>query len=201
MTAIAEKNSIIGRADLANSETEQDILIQQAKRDRAAFARLYRMHYELVFRYCARRLFNRHAAEDVTSTVFLKVLRKLGSFHGNSQGFRNWLYSIATNAVNDHLRTKARRADAIRTAAQQLGGSIFPGSDHDLQEINLALKQAVLALQPKYQTVITLRFFEKMRLTEIAEVLDQNPATIRSQLSRALKRLRKELRAVGHWGL
>jgi RNA polymerase sigma-70 factor (ECF subfamily) len=201
MTATAKENPIIGRADLANSETEQDILVQEAKRDRAAFAQLYRMHYELVFRYCARRLFNRHAAEDATSTVFLKVLRKLGSFEGNSQGFRNWLYSIATNAINDHLRTKARRADAIRTAAQESSCSIFPGSDTDLQEINVALKRAVLALQPKYQTVITLRFFEKMRLVEIAEILNQKPATIRSQLSRALKRLRKELRAVGHLGL
>ena len=190
-----------GRADLASSETEQDILIQEAKRDRAAFAQLYRLHYELVFRYCARRLFNRHAAEDVTSTVFLKVLRKLGSFEGNSRGFRNWLYSIATNAINDHLRTKARRSDAIRMAAQELGCSVPPGADSDLQEINVALKQAVLALRPKYQTVITLRFFEKMRLVEIAEILNQNPATIRSQLSRALKRLRKELRAVGHLGL
>ena len=159
------------------------------------------MHYELVFRYCSRRLFNRHAAEDVTSTVFLKVLRKLGSFEGNSRGFRNWLYSIATNAINDHLRTKARRADAIRMATQELGCSVPPGSDSDLQEINVALKQAVLALPPKYQTVITLRFFEKMKLVEIAEVLNQNPATIRSQLSRALKRLRKELKAVGHLGL
>ena len=201
MTAIAKSSSILGRANLATSETAQNILIQKAKEDRAAFAQLYRMHYELVFRYCARRLFNRHAAEDVTSTVFLKVLRKLGSFEGNSQGFRNWLYSIATNAINDHLRTKARRADAIRMATQELDCSAPPGSDTDLQEINVALKQAVLALQPKYQTVITLRFFEKMRLVEIAEVLNQNPATIRSQLSRALKRLRKELRAVGHLGL
>jgi RNA polymerase sigma-70 factor (ECF subfamily) len=201
MTAVAKNNLIMGRVALANSETEQDILIQEAKKDRAAFAQLYRMHYELVFRYCSRRLFNRHAAEDVTSTVFLKVMRKMGSFEGNSRGFRNWLYCIATNTINDHLRTRTRRADAIRMAAQELGCSVSAGSDSDLQEINLALKQAVLALQPKYQTVITLRFFEKMRLTEIAEVLDQNPATIRSQLSRALKRLRKELKAVGHLGL
>jgi len=201
MTAIAKRNSTMGRADLATGETEQDTLIQEAKEDRAAFAELYRLHYELVFRYCSRRLFNRHAAEDVTSTVFLKVMRNLRSFEGDARGFRNWLYSIATNAINDHLRTKARRADAIRMVARELGCSASPESNTDLQEIHVALKQAVLALQPKYQTVITLRFFEKMRLIEIAEVLNQNPATIRSQLSRALKRLRKELRAVGHLGL
>jgi len=80
MTAKAKNNLVMRRVDLANSETEQDILIQEAKKDRAAFARLYRMHYERVFRYCSRRLFNRHAAEDVTSTVFFKVMRKMDSF-------------------------------------------------------------------------------------------------------------------------
>jgi len=201
MTAKTKNNLMMRRVDLANCETEQDILIQEAKKDRAAFARLYRMHYERVFRYCSRRLFNRHAAEDVTSTVFFKVMRKMGSFAGNSSDFRNWLYCIATNAINDHLRTKIKRVDAIRMATQEHGCSVSVGSDSDLQKINLALKQAVLALQPKYQTVITLRFFEKMKLIEIAEVLGQNPATIRSQLSRALKRLRKGLEAAGHLGL
>jgi len=67
MTAVAVKKVIMRRIDPAKSETDQDILIQQACSDREAFGRLYRIHYELVFRYCCRRLFNRDAAEDVTS--------------------------------------------------------------------------------------------------------------------------------------
>ena len=88
-------------ANLQNdSDTDQDLLIKEACRDRAAFAQLYRLHYDNIFRYCARRLFNRHAAEDVTSIVFFKAMRTIGSFGGNSRDFRNWLYRIATNAVN-----------------------------------------------------------------------------------------------------
>lgn len=182
--------------DLANSETDQDILIEQACSDRAAFARLYRMHYERVFRYCCRRLFNRHAAEDVTSEVFFRVMRTISTFDGNSNGFRNWLYRIATNAVNDYLKMAKRQADTIKIAAQENGsGRAFASeSDSELQKKNLAVKQAILGLKPKYQTVITLRFFEKMKLIEIAEILGQNPATIRSQLARGLSKLRKELR-------
>ncbi|MHC4438515.1 MAG: RNA polymerase sigma factor [Planctomycetota bacterium] len=184
------------RVDLANSETDQDILIKRACSDRAAFALLYRMHYERVFRYCSRRLFNRHAAEDVTSTVFFRVMRKISTFEGNSNGFRNWVYRIATNAVNDHLKTAQRRAETIRNAAQEHGcGHAFATeSDDELQKKNLVVKQALLGLKPKYQTVITLRFFEKMKLIEIAEILGKNPATIRTQLARALDKLRKELR-------
>jgi RNA polymerase sigma-70 factor (ECF subfamily) len=196
MTAMAKRKLLMRRVDLANSETDQDILIKDACSDRAAFARLYRMHYERVFRYCSRRLFNRHAAEDVTSTVFFRVMRTISTFEGNSNGFRNWLYRITTNVVNDHLKTAKRRGETITNAAQEHGrGRAFATeSDNELQKKNLAVKQAILSLKPKYQTVITLRFFEKMKLIEIAEILGQNPATIRTQLARALSKLRKELR-------
>jgi len=197
MTAEANRKLLMRRVELANSETDQDSLIQQACSDPAAFARLYRMNYERVFRYCCRRLFNRHEAEEVTSTVFFKIMRTISTFEGNSDGFHNWLYRIATNAVNDHLKTAKRRAEAIRNVAQHQGRShaLAGESDKELQKKNLAVEQAILGLKPKYQTVITLRFFEKMKLVEIAEILGQNPATIRTQLARALSKLRKELRA------
>lgn len=189
-------------ANLQNdSDTDQDLLIQEACRDRAAFAQLYRLHYDNIFRYCARRLFNRHAAEDVTSIVFFKAMRTIGSFKGNSKDFRNWLYRIATNAVNDHLRTAKRRADAICNIAMVRGSdhTFDAESDAEFQDEVLPVKQALLTLKPKQQTVITLRFFEKLKLTEIAEILGQNPATTRSQLSRALSSLRKKLEAsAGH---
>jgi RNA polymerase sigma-70 factor (ECF subfamily) len=199
MTAEVKKKLLMRRVDLANSETDQDILIKDACTDRASFARLYRMHYERVFRYCCRRLFNRHDAEDVTSTVFFRVMRTISSFEGNSDGFRNWLYRIATNAVNDHLKTAKKRTEIIRNAAQEHdhGYAFATESDNEFRKKNLAVKQALLGLKPKYQTVITLRFFEKMKLIEIAEILGQNPATIRSQLARGLSTLRKELRAAG----
>lgn len=197
MTAEAKKNLAMRRVDLADNEAQQDILIRQACSDRAAFARLYRMHYGTVFRYCSRRLFNRHTAEDVTSTVFFKVIRTIDSFEGGSNDFRNWLYRIATNAVNDHLRTARKRAEAIRAIARRYSSdrAHAAGLDHGRQGNDLPVKQALLCLKPKYQTVITLHFFEKLKLVEIAEILGQNPATIRSQLSRALTGLRSKLKA------
>ena len=196
MTVRTEKKLLMRRVDLANSEVDQDALIKDACSDREAFARLYRMHYERVFRYCSRRLFNRHAAEDVTSTVFFRVMRTISTFEGNSNDFRNWLYRISTNAVNDHLKTTKRRADAIINAALEHDRrrAFTEEPDNELQKKVLAVKQALLGLKPKYQTVITLRFFEKMKLIEIAEILGKNQTTIRSQLARALSKMRKELR-------
>ncbi len=172
-------------------------LIQRAKTQPEDFARLFRMNYDIVFRYCSRRLFDRHGAEDVTSNVFMKVMHNLNSFQGGESDFKNWLYRIATNAVNDHLRSAKRRADAVENIEKDFraGSAFVITDDPELQEKKALLKQAVLSLKPKYQTVIALRFFENMKLTEIAECLDKKPATVRSWLSRALVKLRKKLSA------
>ena len=112
MTVEAKNKLLMRRVDLTNSETDLDKLIRMACSEREAFARLYRMHYEIVFRYCSRRLFNRHAAEEVTSTVFFRVMRTISSFKGNSNDFRKWLYRISTNAVSDNLK-KAKNAQKL----------------------------------------------------------------------------------------
>ncbi len=195
MTAI-NNNKLIRKSGLANSEMDQDILIKRARSDPDAFARLYRLHYDSVFRYCSHRLFNRQSAEDVTSTVFFKVMAAIKTFKGNAKDFRNWLYRIATNAVNDHLRSAVKRKEAIRIVSDSIRSDRHVIESDDLSEKKVLLKQAILSLKPKYQTVITLRYFEKMKLIEIAEVLDQNPTTTRSILSRALDKLRKKLKAV-----
>ena len=166
-------------------------LIAEARSDRAAFVRLYRRHYDAVFRYCVHRLFERQAAEDVTSDVFLKAVENIHRFKGNEQQFRNWLYRIATNAVNNYLRKTARRNRLLKVAREQANSQVADCGES--AEKLTVLKEAVFALKPRYQTIITLRFFENLKLTEIAEVLASSPGTIRSQLARALAKLRKVL--------
>ncbi|MHC4658481.1 MAG: RNA polymerase sigma factor [Planctomycetota bacterium] len=170
-------------------------LITDARRDPAAFVRLYRRHYGSVFRYCVHRLFERQAAEDVTSAVFLKVVENFRGFEGDERQFGNWLYKIATNAVNDYLRRAARQIGMLKVVAERVNSQTADcgrATDDNTEKLTL-LKRAMLTLKPKYQTIVTLRFFENLKLTEIAEVLGSSAGTIRSQLARALAKLRKEI--------
>src|SRR5437588_11050164 len=80
-------------------------LVVRAKSDRGAFSRLYDRYYPRVARYCLRRLFDRTLADDVVSEVFLQVASHIRTFTGRTEtDFRRWLFRIATNAVNAHLR-------------------------------------------------------------------------------------------------
>lgn len=175
-----------------DSKTADDSqLIAEACSNPAAFVRLYRSHYEVVFRYCVHRLFARQVAEDVTSDVFLKVVENISRFKGTEKQFRNWLYRIATNAVNNYLRKTARRNRLLKVACEQANSQVADCGE-SAEKLTL-LREAVFALRPRYQTIITLRFFENLKLTEIAEVLGSSPGTIRSQLARALAKLRKKI--------
>ncbi|MGB2866125.1 MAG: sigma-70 family RNA polymerase sigma factor [Sedimentisphaerales bacterium] len=170
---------------------EDSGLVIQARSDRAAFVQLYRRHYDMIFRYCAHRLFDRAAAEDVISEVFLKMVEKFHSFRGTEAQFRNWLYRIATNAVNHHFRRMNRHNSLLRAAREQSNNQAdYCGESPERLAL---LKEAMLSLKPRYQTIITLRFFENLKMIEIAEVLGSSPGTVRSQLARAIAKLRKVL--------
>jgi RNA polymerase sigma-70 factor (ECF subfamily) len=195
MVMIADGEELRRKASMENDSkmASEGPLIARVRDDPAAFVQLYRRHYDAVFRYCVHRLFERATAEDITADVFLKVVENIGRFNGNEQQVRNWLYKIATNAVNQHLRKAVRREHLLRTAGGQVDrGAAERGESSQKLAI---LRDAVLALKPRYQTIITLRFFENMKLTEIAEVLGSSPGTIRSQLTRALAKLRRNLGA------
>jgi len=172
-----------------NKAADDGQLITDARSDPAAFSKLYRRHYDAVFRYCVHRLFERQAAEDVTSEVFLSVVENFDRFEGTERQFRNWLYTITTNAVNDYLRKTARRNSLLKRASEQINNR---GPTDESGKLAL-LRDAMLTLKPRYQTIITLRFFENLKLTEIAEVLGSSDGTVRSQLARALAKLRKEI--------
>jgi len=191
MNVGSEKLRSATRVDEEKQIADDSRMIARAHCDPAAFVRLYRKYYDAIFRYCVHRLFERTTAEDITSEVFLKVVENLGDFRGNEQQFRNWLYRIATNAVNQHLRKSSRRSNLLKVVREQADDQT--DDCEESSEKWILLRDAVLALKPRYQTIITLRFFENLKLTEIAEVLASSPGTVRSQLARALARLKKTL--------
>ena len=170
-------------------QREKDVLVQRARSEADAMGQLYELYYERIFRFCVHRLFNREAAEDITSTIFLDVARKIHTFAGRGEAdFRNWLYAIAINHANGYIRKTLRRKELLMDAAMIItgNGAYKEGAGPDFLEVY----KAVLNLEPKEQTIITLRFFEKSSFEEIAEILNSKPVTVRVTLHRALKKLR-----------
>jgi RNA polymerase sigma-70 factor, ECF subfamily len=188
------ESRMMGISELSGFPFEPDPMTQ-AKSDPGAFTRLYLRHYDAIFRYCAHRLFERTTAEDITSEVFLKMMENFQTFDGNEKQFRNWLYRIATNAVNEHIRKTARRSAILTwvwrgSSSEDAGEAVAADESQDNQAV---IKKALLMLKPDEQAIVTMRFFENLKHEEIAEVVGTSTSTVRSQLSRAMEKLRKHI--------
>ncbi len=175
-------------------QTTYDDLVVLAKTQAPALGKLYELYYDRIFRFCVHRLFNRTTAEDVTSSVFLTVARTIREFKGcTEQDFRSWIYTIAANQANAHIRKNLRRKRLMNnvTVHEEADDENSAGwSRLDWPTLHAAIQE----LKPEHQTILTLRFFENMDYDEIGRVVDARPATIRVTLHRTLRRLQEVLR-------
>jgi len=173
-------------------QTAYNDLVILAKSQAAALGRLYDLYYDRIFRFCVHRLFNRSTAEEVTSAVFLTVAQAMPRFQGETeQDFRNWIYTIAANQANAHIRKTLRRQRLLKNVVAHRRDE--HGSD-DWSSLDWpTLYAAIRQLKPEHQTILTLRFFENMEYDEIAGVVGARPATIRVTLHRILRRLQETL--------
>jgi len=174
-----------------------EILVERAGTDAEAFGKLYDLYYERMLHFCFCRVFDQTEAEDLVSCIFLEVARRIRSFCGRTeQDFRNWLFRIAVNQVNYHIRKKRRREELFKEALRR--GEIYRANQHNpSKEIDqYALYSALIKLKPKYQTVIVLRFFENLQYEDIAEIFKSKPSTIRATVHRALNKLKVNLQSL-----
>jgi RNA polymerase sigma factor (sigma-70 family) len=171
-----------------------DDLVLRAKSDRSAFGLLYDRYFPVLTRYCMRRLLDRTVTEDVVSDVFLTLASKLQAFPGRTEtDFRCWLFRIASNAVNAHLRQSRRRKELWKSAVRcrQESRSDAGPSRPTWETLDWPIVcQALLELEERDQTILTLRFFAGCSYEEIAEVVDSTPGAVRTALCRTLSRLR-----------
>src|ERR1041385_8578522 len=79
-------------------------LIEAAQKDPRRFGELYERNFERVYAFVARRVRDRHEAEDVTAEVFQHALANLSKFEWRGVPFAVWLYRIAANAIADRWR-------------------------------------------------------------------------------------------------
>lgn len=168
-------------------------LINRAQNgDVAVIGMLYEHYHLSIFRYLYYRVGDRETAEDLTSEVFLRMLRFIGGFHPPSSSFSSWLFQIARNLSTDHFRKMGVR-DHIPLEEEMVSGKEDLDTTVERSLTSQGLRQAMTALTEDQRDVIVLRFIAGMPIAEVAEALDKSEDSIKGLQRRGLISLRQIL--------
>jgi RNA polymerase sigma factor (sigma-70 family) len=179
-------------AEASSAMPAQDPRAGEAERV-ARFEALFRANSRPIMAYALRRCRHEEDAADVLAEVMLTAWRRWPDVPPGNQA-RLWLYGVARRVVANRSRSKRRQtriADRLRAdLAEQLHNG--PTDDHPESD---AVRAALERLTETDREVLLLSAWEELEPTEIAQILDLAPVTVRSRLHRARKRLRVELEA------
>ncbi|MPQ25137.1 sigma-70 family RNA polymerase sigma factor [Bacillus paralicheniformis] len=134
--------------------------------------------YRLAFSYVK----NKEDALDIVQESIKKALISLEAIK-NPTSIKSWFYKIVVRTALDFLRKQKK----IVLADDQMIEYLREGKEDGYKDIDLY--NALDKLPLHYKTVITLRYFEDLKLEEIAEIMDENTNTVKTRLYRGLKLL------------
>lgn len=165
----------------------------------AAFEQLMRRHEQYVYRIAYSYTREKDGALDVSQNVFIRVHRNLGAFQGRST-FRAWLARIAQNESMSWLRGQ-KRHESSAEVTELNAPTVQAVQEKSLEraERSRDLLAEVHRLNDSQRQAVLLRYFERMPIREIGDVLECSEGQVKSILFRSLQKLRTHLSSQGRW--
>ena len=153
----------------SKEKTVEEVILQN-------YDRYYRLAYSYVH--------NEADACDIVQNGAYKAILKADTLK-NKEFAGTWVYRIMLNEIFTFCKK-----DNLVT----FGELPIDEGKEDTYE-NLDLKAALGKLSPEEKMVVELRYYEDMKLEEIAEIMNENLSTVKSRLYRCMKKLKFELEA------
>jgi RNA polymerase sigma-70 factor, ECF subfamily len=187
-------------SDLAGDD-ERALIAGARNGSSAAIEELVRRYERRLFRLAQNITSNYEDAEEVVQNAFVKALRNLGSFRGESR-FYTWLARIATNEALMKIRRRHFQQLPIDGRAEVEEPTVpreiedwgpDPEQRYSQEELRRILTVTINKLDPGYRIVFQLRDIEGLSTDETARALGLSLAAVKSRLGRARLRLRNSL--------
>ena len=187
-------------------ESLGDVQLAQlvAARDASAVRIVTTRNNQRLFRTAWSILKHRAEAEDALQSAYLKAFAAIESFEGRSS-LATWLTRIVINEALGRQRSAKRRRTQLDGSSvtvlddyrEKLMRGSMSGTSPELElarvQVRGLLEQAISGLPEDFRLVFVLREVEGMTVEATAEVLNLNPATVKTRLLRARRRLQDAL--------
>jgi len=164
------------------------LILKAREKDQKAQTQLINLFWVDVFSFVMNRVKDENDADEITVSVFSKVLNKLDLFDPNFQ-FKTWILTIAQNTIIDFWRRKNRENEDASDGLENVKNE-FARSPEELmisEEDQQKIIKIIETMDAKNQDIIRLRFFEEKSIKEIAEELNLSVANTKVRIMRAKK--------------
>ena len=141
--------------------------------------RLMEQYGSSLLRMCALYLKDADLAQDAVQETFIRAYRHIEDYRGESSE-KTWLTAIAINVSRDMLRTAWFRHQSRSTDIDTL-----PEQPADFEFPDNTVLNEVMRLPVKYREIVLLRYYEGLKLKEIASALGLSDGRVRSRLNKA----------------
>ena len=175
--------------EIKHPDSEVYLLERAVKRERTAFATLYDLYLDRVYKYVYFWLPRQADAEDIAQEVFVRAWRAIDKYKVTGAPFIAWLTTIARNLVNSHYRATKKLVPMPETDPAT-DDDDSPQAEAEMNFMRGYVRDAILKLKGEKQTVIQMRFINEMSYEEVAKALNKTEGAIRVLQYRALQDLR-----------
>lgn len=175
------------------TKEEQMTIVSKEELSNADYELVYTVYYERVFNFINSRVSKRVDAEDLTSHVFERVLKKLPDFQWQGVSIVSWIYRIARNAVIDFYR---KNNDRKTDSSIELIGDFLESDEEKIDNIIIEsdeqadLFNALREFEDEDQYLIYYKFFEELSNKEIAELTGLSETNVGTKLHRLRAKLK-----------
>ena len=175
---------------------ESDLLERILNGDLEAFDQLMKEYQEVVYLNVNKIIQNSQISMDLCQDIFFKIYKNLENFRFGSS-LKTWIIRISINESLSWVRKNKNKMNEICFNENEYLSCEYSTENAETkiiqkEEIKM-LNFAISNLNPKHGEVVILRYYEKLSLKEIANILKCSEGVVKNILQRSLKKLRKEI--------
>jgi RNA polymerase sigma-70 factor (ECF subfamily) len=154
-----------------------------------AFKELLELYKERLYWHIRNIVKSHDDADDVLQNTFIKVFRNINQFNGDSKLF-SWMYRIATNESITFINKKAKQLQVSNQEVQELAiNNLHSDVYFEGDDIQIKLQKAIATLPEKQQLVFNMKYFQDIKYSEMAEILDTSEGALKASYHIATKKI------------
>lgn len=169
-----------------------DALHEEGKQD-YAFSLLVRKYSERLYWHIRKIVFDHDDADDLLQNTLIKAWKNLPGFREESRLY-TWLYKIATNEALNFLKSRRVKSFLSLKGYEKAIEDRFTTSQYfNGDEITRRLYRAMEKLPPRQKAVFIMRYFEEMKMDEIAEIIGRSTGAVKATYHHAFLKMKNFL--------